>query len=228
MTSEQDVPAPAAAERFPALRRPAAVILFVTLTLVTLVADLASKYAAFGYVAGVPVVVDSLDPTRVIQRGDPLRLPVDHQPVVVLPGILSLKLTTNTGAVFGIGKGGKWFFVLVSIGAVGMLGWFFARSRGDAWVMHAALALTLAGALGNLYDRVRYNAVRDMLWMLPEATLPFGLRWPGMSGGHGSDQVWPWIFNIADAALVVGVVTLVLVTWWHELRSKRTARSAGG
>jgi signal peptidase II len=207
-------------DRFAALRSRTAVLTFVLLTLVVLAADLAVKYAAFRWVAGVPAVVDAVDPSRVIEAGDPLHLPLDHDPVVVMPGVLSLKLTTNTGAVFGIGKGGKWFFVLVSIGAVGMLGWFFARSHPRAWMLHAALALTLAGALGNLYDRVRYNAVRDMLWMLPETTLPFGLRWPGMQGGPGSDHVWPWIFNVADAALVVGVITLVTVTWWHELRRK--------
>lgn len=213
-------------DRFAALRRPAAVGVFVGLTLLVLAADLGLKYAAFAYVAGVPVMVDPLDPTRVIERGDPLRLPVDHDPVNVLPGVLSLKLTTNTGAVFGIGKGGKWFFVLVSIGAVGMLGWFFARSRPDAWVSHAALAFTLAGALGNLYDRIRYNAVRDMLWMLPELQLPFGIHWPGMPSGHGSNQVWPWLFNIADAALVIGVITLVVVTWWQEMRPRRTSQTA--
>lgn len=204
-----------------------AVVLFISLAAVTLALDLGVKYAAFRYVAPVPVMVDPSDPNRIVPRAAPEMGPVDHDAIEVLPGLLSLKLATNTGAVFGIGKGGKWFFVLVSIAAVGMLIWFFARSRAGAWLMHAALALTLAGAIGNLYDRVRYNAVRDMLWMLPDVRLPMGLRWPGMGASAGSDQVWPWIFNVADAALVVGVITLVAVTWWHELVTRRQRDATG-
>lgn len=210
-----------ATSRFAAVRSRRAVMTFVGITLAVLVADLVLKYVAFRTVAGRPVVVDVRDPSRIVEPGDPARLPAEHDAVVVVPRLLSLKLTTNTGAVFGIGKGGKWFFVAVSVVAVGALGWFFARSDPRGWGLHVALGLTLAGALGNLYDRVRYNAVRDMLWMLPEVRLPWGLRWPGMGGGSGSDQVWPWIFNLADAALMVGVGMIVAITWWHELRLRR-------
>src|SRR5690606_34234449 len=55
-----------------------------------------------------------------------------------------------------------------------------------------------------LYDRMTYNAVRDLLWIFPDVHLPFGLSWPEFFGG--STQVFPWIFNIADVALNVGVM----------------------
>jgi signal peptidase II len=80
-------------------------------------------------------------------------------------------------------------------------------------VLHFGLALILAGALGNLYDRIMYGAVRDMLYLFPGVKLPFGITWPG-----GNPELYPWIFNIADAALCVGVVLIILTM----LRKPRT------
>jgi signal peptidase II len=67
-----------------------------------------------------------------------------------------------------------------------------------------ALALLLAGAVGNLYDRITFGVVRDMLWLFPGVKLPFGWTWPG-----GNDELYPWIFNVADAAMCVALVFLL-------------------
>ena len=118
--------------------------------------------------------------------------------------------TLNSGAVFGFGKGKQWFFILISIVAVAVLGRVFWTTRAGAHWSHLALALILSGALGNLYDRIRFNAVRDMLWLFTGVKLPFGWRWPG---NPGDDHIYPWIFNLADAALVVGVALLLIIMW---------------
>lgn len=181
-----------------------AVALFVMVAAVVLVADLGLKYLSFTHVAGRPV-------EDVSKAAEDPRFWVDrypHEPVEVVPGVLSLRLTTNTGAVFGLGAGNQWLFILVSIVACGLIVFIFARSRPEAWLMHVGLALILAGALGNLYDRMRYAAVRDMLWLLPETGL------------------WPWIFNLADAALMVGVFTVIALTWWRELRQQGAETAA--
>lgn len=162
---------------------------FLGIALVTLAADLVCKYLSFQYVAGTPVVL-----TREA-AGDPLLIP-DHPPIVLIPHVLNLRLTTNTGAVFGLGKGGQWVFIVASVIAMGVVGRVFWRSKADARWLHVALGLIVAGALGNLYDRVRYGAVRDMFLMLPDTGL------------------WPWIFNIADVALVVGVGVLAVLMWF--------------
>jgi len=167
-----------------------------------LAADLGLKTYAFRTVAGKPI---TLDPSAPPYFGVP-----HHDPVTLIPGILNLQLTANSGAIFGIGKGSRWVFVLVSLLAVVIVGRVFLKSDARLWLFHTALALILAGALGNLYDRVVHGVVRDMLHLFPEAELPWNLTWPG-----GARGLYPWIFNLADVSLLVGVVLVIYVTWRH-------------
>jgi signal peptidase II len=149
------------------------------------------KSWAFEHVADQPV---QLDPHR---PGD--KLP-PHRPVVIVPYVLHLQLTTNTGAVFGMGNGGhmRMVFITISLIAVVVILYLFLRCAASVWLTHIFLALILAGALGNLYDRIIYAQVRDMLHLLPDLGL------------------WPWIFNLADAALMIGVGGIFLTTWRHS------------
>lgn len=183
-------------------KRPACILLFVIVTLVVGAADLGLKYYAFHHVAGEPVVLDLSAPPYF---GVP-----HHDPTVLIPGVLNLQLTANEGAIFGIGKGSRWVFIVVGFVAIGFVSRIFWRSDANLTLFHIALALILSGAVGNLYDRAFYGVVRDMLHMFPDSQLPFGLSWPG--GGRG---LYPWIFNLADVALLFGVITVVLVTWRH-------------
>ena len=188
----------------PAGRSGRALSLFLLVTAVVLAADLGLKYWAFDHVAGRPVILTP----EVVQDHRGFWGKYLHDPVVVVPRVLHLQLTTNTGAVFGLGKGNRLLFIGVSLIATGVIGYLFARSPARAWPLHLALALILAGALGNLYDRIVYRAVRDMLHMLPGVELPFGLAWPG-----GVDEVWPWVFNLADVALMAGVGLVLVLSW---------------
>ncbi len=182
--------------------RPVCIAIFLLVALGVLAADLGLKTYAFNHVAGAPVILDPSTPQSAT-------IPF-HDPTVLIPHVLSLRLTTNTGAIFGMGKGSRWIFIAVSVIAVGFIGRVFWRSPAKAVTLHIALALILAGALGNLYDRVRFAAVRDMLHLFPGVELPFGLSWPGDARG-----LYPWIFNLADVALLFGVLTVVWVTWKH-------------
>jgi len=181
-------------------RRHTCVAVFALVTLFTLAADLGLKAYAFNHVAGQPVAIDTTDRQY---HGVP-----PHEPVVLIPGVLNLQLTANTGAIFGMGKGSRWVFIAVSLLAIGFIGRVFWRSPARARLLHVALALILAGALGNLYDRVRFAAVRDMLYLFPGADLPWNLSWPG-----GARGLYPWVFNLADVALLLGVLAVVWVTW---------------
>lgn len=171
--------------------------------IVVLCGDLVAKHVAFDRVAGDPVATER-DP----ETGQLPPIP-RHEGHVVVPKILNLQLTWNEGAVFGLGQGGRWFFIPFTLMAMAVIGWIFATSLYNARVLHFALGLVLAGAVGNLFDRLRFGAVRDFLWLFPETQLPFGWHWPS-----GSDELYPWLFNIADAALVVGVILLIVIMFW--------------
>jgi len=201
----------------PSRRSPAAVLRFLLILAALLTADLAFKTWAFDAVATYPVrivtdrqeVIDS-PPAQVIGEQvvlfkEPMTIQQSMDGIVVVPSVLHLKLTMNTGAVFGLGSGGRWLFIAVSVIAVGIIGYLFARSPAGAWAMHVSLVLILAGAMGNLYDRVRFGAVRDMLYMLPDTGL------------------WPWIFNLADVFLLTGSALVLLLSFRQERQLARSA-----
>lgn len=168
----------------------------------TLALDLWSKSWAFDHVAGAPIEL----PDRSTVADASYRLPF-HEGMRVLPwDLLDFHLVLNRGAVFGIGQQQRWLFVCFSIIAVTVGLWIFSRWTRDGMTMaHVGIALVLAGGLGNLYDRLAVGAVRDFLHMLPRWNLPFGLAWPG-----GATEVFPWVFNVADASLLVGLALLYL------------------
>lgn len=123
----------------------------------------------------------------------------------VIPNVLDLRLTLNRGAVFGIGQGYVFVFVIITFIAVALIGYALLTSRRRQWVFQLALMLVLAGALGNLHDRIMLHAVRDMLLIFPDSHLPFGWHWPG-----GRTELYPWIFNLADVYLNIGIGTLIV------------------
>lgn len=196
----------------PAGKVPVVVVVFLSIVVTMLAADLVVKSISFERVAGAPVVLTDEN------SADPEVVP-PHPPINLVPYVLSLKLTVNRGAVFGIGQGQKWMFIIISLIAVGVIGRVFWKSESNRRWFHVCLALILSGALGNLYDRMLFGAVRDMLWLFPDVKLPFGWTW-----GNGSDEIYPWIFNIADVALVVGVTVMIFVMWRYD-KQKQIAES---
>ncbi|MEM8757458.1 MAG: signal peptidase II [Planctomycetota bacterium] len=179
-----------------AVRSPRAWAVLLSVLVLGLVADLATKYAAFAMVAEQPVAVER---DAVIAADNINRLIPRHEPVVVVPSVLEFTLVLNPGAVFGIGAGKRWLFVAFTIVSIGLGLWMFARwTRARDLVAHASLGLLLSGGLGNLYDRLRYACVRDFIHPLP------GVR-------IGSWEVWPYVSNVADAFLIIGIVGLM----WH-------------
>ncbi|MGB1125602.1 MAG: signal peptidase II [Phycisphaeraceae bacterium] len=199
-------------------------VLFLSIVVLSLAIDLGLKYWSFENVAdfqvhvqtaeegGPEVLVRFVDDSKWVVAHEvnltdsPAQVP-GHDPIVVIPGLLNFQLTLNTGAVFGTGQGGRPIFIAVSIVAVFVILFLLYRSPANARLYQIGLALILGGALGNLYDRVLYSAVRDMLHMLP------------------STGLWPWIFNPADVALVLGVALVLLVSWLSEMKLAKQKKS---
>ncbi len=181
----------------------------LVVTVIGLVIDLGSKVAAFAKIADAPVVVSR---EKVLAAGTDLESVVPlHDAYVVMSGLLELKLLLNPGAVFGMGAGKRWVFVIFTAFAIAFALWMFAKwTRPQDKAAHFAIGLVLAGGLGNLYDRVMFACVRDFLHPLPGVQLPFGWRWP-----WGGSEVWPYVSNLADLWLIVGIGILVI----HTLRA---------
>jgi len=204
--SDPDAERPGRA-RASAARNPGAWAIFLGTTVIGLVTDLATKAWAFATVAGRPVAISR---EAVLAAAPDLhRLVPQHEPVVAVPGVLNFTLVLNPGAVFGIGAGRRMFFVAFTLVAIAFAAWMFtawtsARDR----MAHVGLGLLVAGGLGNLYDRLAYASVRDFIHPLPGAQLPFGLRWPG-----GSSDLWPYVSNVADAYLLIGIALLLIYSW---------------
>lgn len=108
--------------------------------------------------------------------------------------------TQNTGVAFGLFQGRNELFILVALAVVGGLVVYQSRlAPGDAW-LRGAFGLQVGGALGNIVDRLRLGHVTDFL----------DFRWEPYF--H-----WP-TFNVADSAIVVGVVILTWRLWRHDHR----------
>ncbi len=178
----------------------------VAWTTAALAIDLWTKHLAFDRVASAPVRFRRADVLSGVSLD---ALVPDHNPLTVIPSVLEFTLVLNPGAVFGIGAGQRWFFILFTLVALVFALFVFARwttSRDRA--AHIALALLVAGGLGNLYDRIVHACVRDFIHPLPGVRLPFGIAWPG-----GARDVWPYVSNVADLFLLIGIGTLLVCSW---------------
>jgi signal peptidase II len=146
-----------------------------------------------------------------------------------IPGVLHFEYTRNFGAVFGLGQGQKVLFVIVSILAIGFLTYLFASS-GRARIYQIILGMLLAGVLGNMYDRLRFGYVRDMLHGLPGWYWPAWLARVLPDAWHQPEgvPVFPWIFNVADSLLCIGVAAMILFSFFTERRKRREAPAPPG
>jgi signal peptidase II len=175
--------------------------------------DLATKWLAFRYVADRP---QHISRAEVLQTRNLAELIDRHEPVVVVPHLLEFTLVLNPGAVFGTGAGLRVVFIAFTAVAVAFGLWMFGSwTRPRDRAAHVAIGLLLGGGLGNLYDRLVYGCVRDFIHPLPGVQMPFGWRMP-LTGGT---ELWPYVSNVADLWLLVGIGTLLVFLW----RSGRSA-----
>ncbi len=122
--------------------------------------------------------------------------------VDVIDGFLRITLSKNKGAVFGILAGTKNLLLVVTIISIGVLIFFAYRMRYAPAAKRVWLGLILGGAFGNLIDRLAAGEVLDFLDM------GVGLyRWP--------------TYNVADIAVTVGAVLLILGYVLHQDSQKR-------
>ena len=143
-------------------------------------------WAAYGF-ALVVIVLDQLTKYWML---DGLHLR-EFGRVEILPGILNFSYVENTGVSFGLFGGGaaRWALSVFSIVVAGALAWWALRAERRTLV--AAIGLVIGGAIGNAIDRIQYGYVVDFI-------------------DFSSTGVFPWVFNVADSAITIGVILLIL------------------
>ncbi|WJD80030.1 signal peptidase II [Priestia megaterium] len=123
------------------------------------------------------------------------------QSITVIENFLYITSHRNRGAAWGILQGQMWFFYLITVVVVvGLIIYIQKLKKQDKW-FGIALALMLGGAIGNFIDRVVRKEVVDFV-----NTYIFTYDFP--------------IFNVADSALVVGVIIMFIMTLFEGKTKK--------
>ncbi len=130
--------------------------------------------------------------------------PAGRGGIKVLGLPLYLTYVTNTGAAFGILRDQGLLLTFVAVLVIALTVYMERRGTPGGLWLRTALGLQLGGALGNLVDRLRLGYVVDFI----------DLRW------------WP-VFNLADSAIVIGVVAVVALMLFAGPRSTGAPEAHG-
>jgi signal peptidase II len=131
--------------------------------------------------------------------------------VRVIDGFYSVGRTSNYGIIFGGFPGARSLWKVVSVLAVPAILAIFFSVRKPKWILTISLAMILAGTIGNMYDRLAFDAVRDFI------------KFYVVVGGR--ERVWP-LFNLADSFICVGVFLLSIEMLFFEEKKKAPAPAA--
>lgn len=142
--------------------------------------------------AAVIVALDQLTKSLALDR-------LSDRPHDVIEGILTLRLTTNSGGVFGLLQGMPGLFLVATIVIVIVIMLWARKVEDPRWLV--PLGFVLGGGLGNLTDRLFRDTSGEVIDFIDL-------------------HVWP-IFNLADAAIVTGVLLILLF-------SSRSSKSSEG
>ncbi|MGI6113768.1 MAG: signal peptidase II [Mahellales bacterium] len=107
--------------------------------------------------------------------------------IPVIDGILHFAYVENYGAAFGILQNGKWFFIIIKVIISAAIIYYLITRPAKQPLLRSSLLLILAGAIGNLIDRLRFDYVVDFIYI---KAINFA------------------VFNIADSSIVIGTILL--------------------
>ena len=165
------------------------------------------KYVLFFLFAVLSLVLDQWTKQLARQYLRPLG---PFHPKVVIDGFFKLRYSENPGVAFGLLQelpAGRLVLTVLAVGAFALVILYLRKTDAQAARLHIALGLVGGGAAGNLIDRLLYGRVTDfVVW-------------------HVGQHEWP-AFNIADAALCVGVGLLVLDMFFAKPEQSSSSSSS--
>ena len=106
--------------------------------------------------------------------------------IPVIEGWFHITYVLNPGAAFGLLENQTWFFILAAAAISLAFIWYYPRLRRECGFLHYGCVAMVSGAMGNLIDRIKTGLVVDFL----------------------DFRIWP-VFNLADIAIVLGVISMV-------------------
>jgi signal peptidase II len=161
-----------------------------------------SRWLLFWSIAAGGTAFDLVTKSMIFARVGPPPAPTH----TIIPKILELHTSENTGALWGFGAnlpGSSTIFAVLSfVAAFFILYYLFILRAAHSRVLTVGLGLIMAGAMGNCYDRLRLGHVRDFVHFHVDAI-----------------NIDCAIFNFADNMLVIGALILVL----YALRPEKPA-----
>lgn len=169
---------------------------FALLASVVLVADQLSKWWAVAHLTHAFAAPTELGFADKLQRFLWTEHPARAEVVAVVDNFWHFRYVENPGAAWGFLAGANSalrtpFFICVSLLAMSFIWLWFKRSTPEQRLLRVTLGLVFGGAIGNFVDRIRLGYVIDFI------------DW------HYYEHAWP-TFNVADSAITVGVVMLLL------------------
>jgi len=155
----------------------------------------AARTPQFWMIVVLVTALDAITKALAVQHLAPRHIP--HR---VIGEFVRFTLAYNPGAAFGmhLGPASRWIFAALSIVIVAVILRVTADLTRVSRMATIGVPIVIGGALGNLLDRIRYR----------EGVVDF------IDIGIGNVRFWT--FNLADTAVTVGAVCLVLALWKHE------------
>ena len=142
--------------------------MYIGMFIIILAMDMATKYWAYNYLREVG------------------SLPV-------IENIFHLTYVENRGAAFGILQDQRWVFIVVTIVTLIFIFWYIRQMEPEIRLLRIGLNLIVAGAVGNLIDRIYLGFVIDFI----------------------DFRIWP-VWNIADMAIVIGTILTIVIIIFYE------------
>ena len=151
------------------------------------------------------VVLDQVTKILAVTFLDP------DSPFVLIDGVFSFTYVENEGAAFGMLSDHRWIFMVIScVAIIAMLIYLWKFRPQSKWAC-VAISFIIGGGIGNMIDRVRLGYVIDFL--------DFNAL---------GEEIWPWVFNVADAFVCVGGAILLVwcvVSLIVELSAEKKAKA---
>ncbi|WP_262421901.1 signal peptidase II [Bacillus aquiflavi] len=129
--------------------------------------------------------------------------------IEIIKDFLYITSHRNKGAAWGILEGQMWFFYVITVIVIIAIIYYIQKTARNHHLFGVSLGLILGGAIGNFIDRVFRQEVVDFI-----NTYIFGYDFP--------------VFNIADSALVIGVILFMIYMFLEERKLKEKTHGKKG